>query len=148
MARIGLLHGIDRECANGINAKLDHRVVLLVPRRASSIIGERGWAFINFFTDGYDPPDGGKAPLRGNPQHRRRFQPDDRSRSSVRSIARDLMPRSLLNRLFRTREVESRVYKCNMRKCLWEIANQSLRVGVIFFGQKSDIVPERKQPLE
>ena len=58
------------------------------------------------------------------------------------------MPRSLLNRLFRPREVESRVYKCNMRKCLWEIANQSLRVGVIFLGQKSDIVPERKQPFK
>jgi len=35
-----------------------------------------------------------------------------------------------------------------MRKCLWEIANQSLRVGVVFFRQKSDIVPERKQALE
>jgi len=58
------------------------------------------------------------------------------------------MSRSLLDWLFRTGEVEGRVYKCNMRKCLWEIANLALRMGVVFFGQKPDIIPERKQPLE
>ena len=75
------------------------------------------------------PSDAREAPLRANPGQRQQFQDDRSVRRQSGSIARDLTPGSLLYWLFRTREVVSGVDKRNMRKCLGEIANQSLRSG-------------------
>ena len=79
MARVGLLHGIDRERANGINAKLDHRVVLLATATSRFDHWREGLGIHKFLYGRIHPPDAREGALRGNPQHRRRFQPDDRS---------------------------------------------------------------------